>query len=84
MYGRENKYKMNSTGEHSGRCCPINDSDEKPDCACEENGYWILANYDRFSGGRLSSIEVHGGATLEEILVPIIEFALPKAKFEVI
>ena len=84
MYGRENTYKMNSTGEHSGRCCPINDSDEKPDCACEENGYWVLANYNRFSGGRLSSIEVHGGATLEEILVPIIEFALPKAKFEVI
>lgn len=76
MYGRENKFKMRSAGEHSGRCCPINDLDARPDCASEENGYWVLANYDRFSGGRLSSVEVHGGATLEEILVPVIEFSL--------
>ena len=75
MYGNELKYKMNVAGEYSGRCCPISEIDEKPDCAIEENGYWIMANYDRFSGGRLSSIEVHGGATLEEILVPIIEIS---------
>lgn len=76
IYGRENKYRLNSVGEHSGRCCPINELDEKPDCATEENGYWVLANYDRFAGGRLASLEVHGGATLEEILVPVIEFML--------
>lgn len=82
MYGRENKYKMHSNGEHSGRCCPINDLDEKPNCATEENGYWVLANYERFAGGRLSSIEVHGGATLEEILVPVIEFSLQGSTVE--
>ena len=76
MFGREVKYKMHSVGEHAGRCCPINEIDEKPNCAVEDNGYWSLANYDRFSGGRLSSVEVHGGATLEEILVPIIKFSL--------
>ena len=80
MYGRENKFKMNSVGEHSGRCCPVNDIDEKPNCATEENGWWVLANYDRFAGGRLASVEVHGGATLEEILVPVIEFSLPNAE----
>ena len=74
IYGRENKYKMNSAGEHSGRCCPVNEMDEKPNCAAEENGYWVMADYDRFAGGRLASAEVHGGATLEEILVPVIEF----------
>lgn len=83
MYGRENKHKMNSVGEHSGRCCPINELDEKPTCATEENGWWVLANYDRFAGGRLDSVEVHGGATLEEILVPVIEFSLKVAKVEV-
>ncbi|MBR0261337.1 MAG: BREX-4 system phosphatase PglZ, partial [Selenomonadaceae bacterium] len=83
MFGRENKFKMNSNGEHSGRCCPINELDEKPTCATEENGYWVLANYDKFAGGRLSSIEVHGGATLEEILVPVIEFTLQGANVEV-
>jgi len=82
MFGRENKFKMSSAGEHSGRCCPINALDIKPNCATEENGWWVLANYDRFAGGRLSSVEVHGGATLEEILVPVIEFALPGAKVD--
>ncbi|MBR3747768.1 MAG: BREX-4 system phosphatase PglZ [Selenomonadaceae bacterium] len=76
MYGRENKFKMKSAGEHGGRCCPINALDDKPACAVEENGYRVLANYDRFAGGRLASVEVHGGAALEEILVPVIEFAL--------
>ena len=83
MFGRENKFKMNSAGEHSGRCCPINELDAKPNCATEENGYWVLANYDRFAGGRLASVEVHGGATLEEILVPVIEFSLQGADVEV-
>lgn len=83
MYGRENKHKMNSVGKHAGRCCPINELDEKPACATEENGWWVLANYDRFAGGRLDSVEVHGGATLEEILVPVIEFSLKGAKVEV-
>jgi hypothetical protein len=50
----------------------INDIDTKPQLATEENGYWVMASYDRFAGGRLSSVEVHGGATLEEILVPVI------------
>lgn len=83
MFGQENKFKLNSIGEHGGRCCPINDIDAKPNCATVENGWWVLANYDRFAGGRLSSVEVHGGATLEEILVPVIEFTLPNANIEV-
>ena len=74
---------MKSAGEHSGRCCLINEMDEKPNCAAEENGYWVLANYDRFVGGRLASVEVHGGATLEEILVPVIEFSLQVTKHEI-
>ena len=77
MYGRGTRHKVNCKGEHSGRCCLTSELDAKPNCAIEENGYWILANYDRFAGGRLSSVEVHGGATLEEILVPVIEFSLP-------
>lgn len=82
MFGREIKFKMNSAGKHGGRCCPTNDLDAKPTCASEENGWWVLANYDRFAGGRLTSVEVHGGATLEEILVPVIEFTLSTAGIE--
>ena len=74
MFGHEKKFKMTCAGEHGGRCCPKNFLDEKPPDATEENGWWILTNYDRFAGGRLASVEVHGGATLEEVLVPVIEF----------
>lgn len=70
---RENKWGSESNAEHSGRCCPVSEIEEKPSCAIEENGYWVLANYDRFKGGRKANVEVHGGATLEEVVVPIIE-----------
>lgn len=83
MYGRENKHRMATVGKHAGRCCLVNELDTKPDCATEENGWWVLANYDRFSGGRLDSVEVHGGATLEEVLVPVIEFSLQNTSLPV-
>lgn len=70
---KENKWEMVSKGKHSGRCCPKSEIDEQPTCATEENGFWVLANYDRFKGGRKADIEVHGGATLEEVVIPIIE-----------
>ena len=69
----ENKWEMSEKGQHSGRCCPKSDLDIKPDCAIEENDFYILLNYDRFKGGRKANVEVHGGASLEEVLVPIIE-----------
>lgn len=83
IYDSENKWAMNSKGEHSGRCCPINEIDEKPDFATEQNGYWVLANYDRFKGGRKSDVEVHGGATLEEVLVPVIQITKKDVNIEI-
>lgn len=68
----ENKWEMSEKGVHSGRCCPKTDIDEKPQFAAEENSFWCLANYDRFRGGRKASVEVHGGATIEEVAVPVI------------
>ncbi len=73
---KENKWEMATKGEHSGRCCLKSEINEQPTCATEENGFWILANYDRFKGGRKADLEVHGGATLEEITVPIIEISI--------
>lgn len=72
----ENKWALKEKGEHSGRCCPTSDVDEKPDFAAEDNGFWCIANYDRFKGGRKANVEVHGGATLEEVVVPVIEIKL--------
>ena len=80
---RENKWGSEANAEHSGRCCPISEIDEKPSCAIEENGYWVLANYDRFKGGRKANVEVHGGATLEEVVVPIIEIIYSPQNIEI-
>ena len=63
--------KQEEKGEHSGRCCPVDHDPEIP-FAAYENGYSILANYDRFPGGRAANVEVHGGASLEEVLVPVL------------
>lgn len=68
-----NKWEISEKGEHSGRCCPVSDFDDKPEYATEENNFWCLANYDRFKGGRKANVEVHGGASLEEVVIPIIE-----------
>lgn len=63
--------ELDHPGEHNGRCCPTKTDPQLP-YAAFENEYSILANYYRFKGSRRANVEVHGGATLEETLVPII------------
>ena len=75
---------MKEKGKHSGRCCPKNDFDDTPSCAIEESGFWSLANYDRFKGGQKARVEVHGGATLEEVIVPVITLELANFKEQLI
>ena len=79
---KENKWEVAEKGKHSGRCCPKSDVDEKPAFATEENDFWCLANYDRFKGGRAAIVEVHGGATLEEVVVPIITISKQNEQIE--
>ena len=79
----ENKWEMQENGKHCGRCCPISEADVQSEYATSERNFWILANYDRFKGGRPGSVEVHGGATLEEITVPIIEISYKNCEYEV-
>lgn len=73
LQNTENMLEMKEKGQHSGRCCPKSDCDLQPEHAADAGDYWALANYDRFKGGRKADVEVHGGATLEEICVPVIE-----------
>ncbi len=73
LHETENIWSMESKGEHSGRCCRTSEINTKPDFAIEQSGFWVLANYDRFKGGRKANVEVHGGATIEEVTIPIIE-----------
>lgn len=79
----ENIWEMAEKGEHSGRCCPKSDVDQKPSYATDAGSYWALANYDRFKGGRKANVEVHGGATLEEVTVPVIELFYMDSNIEV-
>lgn len=72
---KEEKYESDTRGEHSGRCCKAFACTDLP-FATEENGYTILADYGRFKGSRKANVEVHGGATLEEVCVPVIELRL--------
>ncbi len=79
----ENLCAMQSLGVHSGRCCLKTEFDEQPPYAADADDFWALANYDRFKGGRKANVEVHGGATLEEVVVPIIELTLPAKRTQV-
>lgn len=83
IHETENLVEMVSQGKHSGRCCPKNDVDIKPDNATDADDFWALANYDRFKGSRRANVEVHGGATLEEVVVPIIEISYLRTATEV-
>lgn len=44
----------------------------------EDNGFIILSDYGTFHGSRPANVEVHGGASLEEIVVPVISLTLKK------
>lgn len=76
---------VGSQGEHGGRicvCCP--EMEKLPDAICSEDGqHYVMAGYRRFKGGRKPVVEVHGGALLEEVLVPVIEIRRPGMKIEV-
>ena len=82
LHETETLWRMATDGVHSGRCCPQNEIDVKPDSAIGAEGFWVLANYDRFKGGRKANVEVHGGATLEEVAVPIIEITRKPVNIE--
>ena len=69
------KYETDTKGEHSGRCCKYFD-DYDISNSVAENGYIVLTDYGRFKGSREANVEVHGGCTLEETVVPIITLSL--------
>ena len=72
-------WEMPEKGKHGGRCCKVSEFDgDLPPCSTKsDGGVWhVLAGHDRFKGGRVGDVEVHGGATLEEMVVPVIELEM--------
>ncbi|MCI6886008.1 MAG: BREX-4 system phosphatase PglZ [Lachnospiraceae bacterium] len=83
LHKQEEKYETDTKGEHSGRCCKEFSDAELP-YAIRENGYLVLADYGRFKKSRAANVEVHGGASLEEVLVPVITLTLKKQSDQII
>ena len=84
LHGKEEKYPTDTQGKHSGRCCKFFEGcDLKFAIKEEESGYITLADYGRFAGSRAANVEVHGGATLEEVVVPLITLSLADNSFSV-
>lgn len=75
----ETVWELPEKGRHGGRCCRKSEFDGVlPSCVTESDDekWHVLAGYDRFKGGRKGDVEVHGGATAEEMVVPVIELEL--------
>lgn len=64
--------KSMRTGTHGGRVSDNNELTKGLPHAIHEGNLCILAGYDRFDGSRPAAVETHGGATLEEVVVPVI------------
>lgn len=70
-------FKNNCEAKSSGRYCMGDELPVANNIVAEVEGeYAVIADYSRFEGSRAASVETHGGATLEEVLVPIIEITL--------
>lgn len=81
LKNKEEKYdtgdEQDKESKHSGRCCKYFPECDLPFAIPEpERGYMVLADYGRFKGSRASNVEVHGGASLEEVIVPVITLSL--------
>ena len=71
----EKMHPTDTQGQHSGRCCKAYE-EAVMEYVIEENGYFVRSDYGRYKGSRSANVEVHGGASLEEIIVPIITLKL--------
>lgn len=80
--GKSHKPYPEAKVERFGRyCIHPKATNEEIYNGCILNGkYHVFANYDRFSIGGNEQSEIHGGATLEEVLVPI--FVMSKTPLE--
>lgn len=79
--------EFDAKGTHCGRVCTYTEQTGSMPMivqAGENDEYAVVANYERFKPGRLMGVEVHGGATLEEVTVPIIELSYVPGDIEII
>ena len=85
QYGlKPEQYETDTKAEYSGRYCEKFEPYDLPFAAISDDGnYLVLADYGRFKGSRRANVEVHGGASLEEVIIPIIELSLKDGEITV-
>ncbi len=74
--------KSNRTGNHGGRVCEENELTKNLPHAIHEGEFCIMAGYELFDGSRPAAVETHGGATIEEMVVPIIRITRNTSEWE--
>lgn len=82
IHGEITEYEAEEELEEEDNSIPADPAVRNFSYTIEESGYWILANYDRFRGSRRANVEVHGGASMEEVAVPIIEITQKASNIE--
>lgn len=80
----EVKEDVLSVGEHGGRVCKVVPGMKRIANAIEEGDNYVLADYNSIKGGRKGKVEMHGGATIEEVTVPIIEIVANTIDLEIV
>lgn len=88
LRNEEEKYDTDTQGEHSGRCCRYFEGCDleyaiDTGSIAEQPRYLVLADYGRFKGSRAANVEVHGGASIEEVVVPVITLSLKDSSLQV-
>ncbi|GAB6155779.1 hypothetical protein JCM17380_45300 [Desulfosporosinus burensis] len=75
---RGESFDTNETAERYkyGRYCVDSEGDYSASQGCirydtDDKSYWIFANYNRFKQKGAPVCEIHGGASLEEMIVPV-------------
>ena len=74
---------MELTGYHGGRNCPWQEGMGKIPQAILDNDIYSMANYDRFKGSHINGVELHGGASIEEVVIPVITLQLQGITYEI-
>lgn len=72
LSGQNDELIWSIQANHNGRCAPKLDSKYSDPFVKVESDNYVVANYSRIRNtAHKAKIEAHGGATLEEVLVPL-------------
>lgn len=81
------EFEVAADVSHGGRVCKYSEDaanlEETTSVDTADGKFCVVAGYKRFKGGRRPTVEVHGGATLEEVAVPIIEISLKRTDVDI-